>query len=71
MSETKTEIEAYKWKICFENAYIQIKQIDHTLNVMQHNLAKIGCDYIAFGPIAYAMGNVAEAMCEIKKVMEE
>lgn len=69
--EQKAEIKAYKRKICLDSMYAHIKQIDHTLTIIQHNLAQVGCDDIAYGCIAAAFGNVAEAICEIKKEKEK
>ncbi len=49
-----------------------LKDISESLDLMQHELAKIeGYDNIAYGPIARAMGNVGEALCEIKKEQEK
>lgn len=49
-----------------------LEDIFESLDLMQHELAKIGgYEYIAYGSIARAMGAAAEALCEIKKEQEK
>lgn len=49
-----------------------LEDIVKSLDLMQHELAKIGgYEYIAYGSIARAMGNVGETLCEIKKEQEK
>lgn len=52
-------------------AYDALSDIVESLHLMQGELAKLGgYEYIAYGPIAKAMGAAAEALCEVKKDME-
>lgn len=48
-----------------------LEDISESLHLMQGELAKLGgYEYIAYGSIARAMGNVGEALCEVKKEKE-